>query len=281
MAIRLGAPVPISSDDPVELARAHRKLGYRAAFCPRVSLDDSQKIAEIEKAFEAEDVVIAEVGRWVNIMDPDAEKRKKNLDTVCQGLALADEVGALCCVDIAGSFDPKNWAGPHPDNLSQKAYDLTVENIRYILDSVKPKRAKFVLEMMPWVIPDTVDSFLKIIQAVDDPGFAVHLDPVNLICSPTLYYENTKVLEECFLKLGKWIVSCHAKDTFLPSGNLTAYFKEVIPGTGSMDYRTFLRGLEALPQDAPLLIEHLKTAEEYTQAREYIFSVGKEIGISF
>ena len=281
MAIRLGGPVFNSSDDPVELAQAHRKLGYRAAFCPRVALDDRQKIAEIEKAFKAEDVVIAEVGIWVNIMDPDPEKRKKNLDAVCYGLALADAVGALCCVDTAGSLDPDNWVAPHPDNLSQKAFDLTVENIRYILSSVKPKRAKFVLEMMPWVIPDSADSFLALIQAVDDPGFAVHLDPVNLICSPRLYYENTKVLEECFQKLGKWIVSCHAKDSFLPSGNLTAYFKEVIPGTGNMDYRTFLRGLEALPQDAPLLIEHLKSAEEFQQAREYIFSVGEEVGISF
>ncbi len=280
MAVRLGAPVPISSDDPVELARAHRKLGYRAAFCPRVSLDDGQKIAEIEKAFKAEDVVIAEVGRWVNISDPDEEKRKKNLDTVCQGLALADAVGALCCVDTAGSRDPDNWVAPHPDNFSQKFFDLTVENIRYILDSVKPKRAKFVLEMMPWVFPDSPDSFLKLIQAVDDPGFAAHLDPANLINCPKRYYENSKLLEECFQKLGKWIVSCHAKDSLF-TYELTTHIVEVRAGTGGMDYRTFLRGLEALPQDAPLLIEHLKTPEEYNLAKEYIFSVGKEIGISF
>ena len=68
MAIRLGGPVFNSSDDPVELARAHRKLGYRAAYCPRVALEDKQRIAAIEKAFKAEDVVIAEVGVWVNIM---------------------------------------------------------------------------------------------------------------------------------------------------------------------------------------------------------------------
>ena len=66
------------------------------------------------------------------------EKRKKNLEAVCRGMALADEVGALCCVDIAGSFNAEQWDASHPDNLSQKALDLTVENIRHILDSVKP-----------------------------------------------------------------------------------------------------------------------------------------------
>lgn len=279
MAIRLGGPIFNPSDDPVELARAHRELGYRAAYCPRVALEDRQRITEIRKAFEAEDVLIAEVGVWVNIMDTDEEKRKKNLEAVCRGLALADEVGALCCVDIAGSFNPERWDGPHPDNLSKKAFDLTVENIRYILDSVKPRRARFVLEMMPWSIPDSPDSFVEIIEAADRPGFAVHLDPVNLINSPKRYYENARLLEECFEKLGKWITSCHAKDSLL-TNQLTTHINEARPGTGGLDYPTYLRGLEALPQDAPLLIEHLNTAEEYDLARKYIFSVGKEIGVS-
>ena len=280
MAIRLGGPAFNSSDDPVELVRAHRKLGYRAAYCPKVDPGDGQRIAEIEKAFKAEDVVIAEVGRWINLLVLDEEQRKKNLEFVCQGLALADEIGALCCVDTAGTFDTERRSAPHPDNLSQEAFDLTVENIRYIVKSVKPKRAKFVLEMMPWVFPDSPDSFLELIKAVDDPGFAVHLDPANLINCPKRYYENGKLLEECFQKLGKWIVSCHAKDSLF-TYELTTHISEVRAGTGNMDYRTFLRGLEALPQDAPLLIEHLKTPEEYELAKEYIFSVGKEIGVSF
>lgn len=50
-------------------------------------------------------------------------------------------------------------------------------------------------------------------------------------------------------------------------------------GTGGLDYGTYLRDVESLPQDTPLLIEHLKTAEEYDLAREYIFSVGKETGV--
>jgi len=280
MAIRLGGQIFHQSDDPAELARAYRKLGYRAAYCPGVALEDKQKIKDIEEAFKAEDVLIAEVGVWVNTMDVDEEKRKKNLEAVCRGLALADEVGALCCVDTAGSFNEENWAGPHPDNTSKKAFDLIVQNINYILDSVKPKRAKFVIEMMPWVIPDSPDSFLDLVRAVDRPGFGVHLDPVNIINSPKRYYENAKLLEECFEKLGKWVVSCHAKDSEL-TDQLTTHINEVRPGTGGLDYRTYLRGLEALSQDAPLLIEHLKTAEEYDLAREYIFSVGKDIDISF
>ena len=149
-----------------------------------------------------------------------------------------------------------------------------------VLVIVKPKRSKFVLEMMPWVIPDSPDSFLEIIEAVDRPALGVHLDPVNIVNCPRRYYDTGALIEECFEKLGKWIVSCHAKDTLI-TGQLTTHINEARPGTGCLNYHTYLRELEALPQDAPLMLEHLRTAEEYDQAREYIFSVGKELGISF
>ncbi|HGJ66316.1 TPA: sugar phosphate isomerase/epimerase, partial [bacterium] len=268
MAIRLGGPIFAKIDDPVELAHAHRKIGYRSAYCPSVALEDKQRIKAIEKAFKDEDVVIAEVGVWVNMMDTDDTKRKQNIEAVCHGLALADEVGALCCVDIAGSLNPERWDGPHPDNISKKAFDMTVDNVKYIINSVKPKRAKFVLEMMPWVIPDSPDSFLDLIEAIDDSAFGVHLDPVNLVNSPRRYYETGKLLQECFDKLGKWIISCHAKDTQL-TNQLTTHINEARPGTGNLDYKTYLKGLNSLPQNPPLLIEHLGTEEEYTLAREY------------
>ena len=56
---------------------------------------------------------------------------------------------------------------------------------------------------------------------------------------------------------------------------------EVAPGKGTMDYATYLRRLAQLPQAPPLMIEHLSTAEEYAGARDHIFKVGKQEGLSF
>src|SRR5215831_6086634 len=100
--IRLGGPIFVNTDDPDELARAHRALGYRAAYCPKADVKDTSRVRAIETAFKQQDVVISEVGRWVNLLDSDPEKRRANLATVTEGLALADAIGALCCVDIAG-----------------------------------------------------------------------------------------------------------------------------------------------------------------------------------
>ena len=133
-SLRLGAPVFERHDDPQELALAHRKLGYRAAYCPSATLDDKDRIRDVRQGFARHDVVIAEVGRWCNLLDPDGAKRAENLRKVTEGLALADEIGARCCVDIAGSFNRDVWYGPHPENLSDDFFDAAVENARKIIE---------------------------------------------------------------------------------------------------------------------------------------------------
>src|SRR5262245_9510786 len=92
--LRLGGPIFLKSDDPVELAKEHRRLGYRAAYCPAAETKDAEKIRAIERAFTEADVVLAEVGAWVNMMDQDLAKRRQNLDYVTDRMALADAVGA-------------------------------------------------------------------------------------------------------------------------------------------------------------------------------------------
>jgi sugar phosphate isomerase/epimerase len=189
-SVRLGAPVFGAPADPDGLAKAHRDLGYRAAYCPNIDLADKERIRDTEAAFEKHDVVIAEVGRWVNLMDSDPEKRKQNHAFVTEGLALAEAVGARCCVDIAGSFNEEVWYGPHPKNFSQEFFDAAVENARKIIDAVKPKRTKFAYEMMGWARPDSADSYLALLKAIDRPGFAVHLDPCNAINCNDRLFEN-------------------------------------------------------------------------------------------
>ncbi len=277
--MRLGVKLDTHSDDPEAIARAYVDAGYSAAVCPPVSLDQPERIRALREAFARHDVMLAEVGVWNNMLDPDPAQRAANVEANIRALALADELDARCCVNIAGSFNPTHWDGPHPRNLSEEAFELTVQNVRQIIDTVKPKRTFYTLETMPWVIPDSPDSYLKLIEAVDRPMFGVHLDPVNLINCPVRYYDNAGLLRECFTKLGPWIVSCHGKD-ILMRDQLTVHLDEVRPGLGALDYKVFLQELSRLTRDVPLILEHLPQ-EEYPAAREYVVGVAAEIGLSF
>jgi sugar phosphate isomerase/epimerase len=275
--VRLGGPIFKKSNDPVELAKEHRRLGYSAAYCPPdLKAGDSAAIEATKKAFAAEDVVIAEVGAWVNMLDADEDKRKKNMHYVLERLALADQVGARCCVDIGGSYNPSQWDGPDARNLKKDYFDATVQNCRYLIDTAKPTHTKFSIEMMGWSLPNTPDSYVKLIKAIDRPHqFGAHVDVSNIIDSPQVYYNNAALIGEVFRTLGPWILSCHAKDV----GPFATHFTEVIPGHGGVDYKAYLRGIASLPQQTPLMLEHLKTAEQYDEARTYIQKQAAEAGV--
>jgi sugar phosphate isomerase/epimerase len=278
--IRLGGPVFLKSEDPTELAQEHRRLGYSAAYCPPAKASDRERTRAIVDAFAKANVVIAEVGAWKNMLDPDSEKRKANLEYVIERCALAEAVGARCCVDIAGSYNPDLWYGPNPKNLSKEFQDATVENCRKVIDAIQPKRTKFTIEMMGWNLPDGPDTYLDLIKAVDRPAFGVHMDVCNGVNSPRRFYENSKFIAECFKKLGPKIASCHAKDLqWVPE--LNVHFLEVVPGRGQIDYKSYLRALASLPTEVPLMLEHLKTPEEYEEGKKYIQRVATELSLKF
>jgi sugar phosphate isomerase/epimerase len=273
--ILLGAPIFLKSEDPAELAREHRRLGYSAAYCPNASPSDSARCKAIEDAFAKEQVVIAEVGAWKNMLAPSAAERKQNLDYIIERLALAEAVGARCCVTIAGSYNTEVWYGPHPENFSFEFFDATVENCWKILDAVKPKRTKFAIEMMGWCIPSGPEEYLRLVQAVNNEAFGVHIDVCNGINSPERYYNNAAFTRSCFRILGRYVVSVHAKDLQWIPG-MQMHFVEVVPGRGDYDYKPLLNEMARLPAPVPLMLEHLKTAEEYTEGVEYIRKVAAE-----
>ncbi|WP_156342977.1 sugar phosphate isomerase/epimerase family protein [Devosia sp. A16] len=280
MAIRLGGHgLSVDSEDPYAFARAHRAFGYGAAYVPEVSLDDRDRLTAIEAAFAAENVVLAEIGIWRNLVSPDDAVRKANLGYAVERLAIADAVGAGCAVSYIGSFRAGTDYAPAAENMRPEAFDACVETVRYLLDTVKPTRAKFALEMMQYSLPDSVDSYVELIRAVDRPMFGAHFDPVNLIMTPRVYFDNGALIRECFDKLGQWVVSCHAKDIKLHH-QAALHLDEVQIGEGALDYRTYLGELARMPREVPLMLEHLK-GDDYAVARDRIFAVGDAAGIAF
>lgn len=277
--MRLGGPVfNYEKDDPDAWIEALKKNGYRAAYCPVQAGAGTEVIAAYAEAAAKADIVIAEVGAWSNPLSPDETEREKAIGYCQQQLALADEIGALCCVNISGSRGTR-WDGPHPDNLTEETFTLIVETTRKIIDAVRPRRTYYSLEPMPWMYPDSPGSYLDLIRAIDRDRFAVHLDPVNWINSPQRYFSNSAFLRECFEKLGPFIKSCHAKDILL-ADRLTTHLDEMRPGLGFLDYRTFLKEMHRLPADTPLMLEHLEREEEYRESAEYVRSVAAELNIA-
>jgi sugar phosphate isomerase/epimerase len=275
--MRLGGPVFGKYENPEEWVKLVKLAGYGAAYCPVGAETETEVIKAYESAAKKADIIIAECGAWSNPISPDAKIRGEAMSKCKAQLALADEIGAQCCVNITGSRGAK-WDGPGKDDLTSETFDMIVDSVREIIDAVKPKRSFYSLETMPWMYPDSPESYLDLIKAIERKFFAVHLDPVNIICSPQKYFNNTKLLMECFRKLGPHVKACHAKDIILRN-NLTVHLDECRPGTGGLDYVTYLHELNKLNKDVPLMLEHLPNAEEYRLAGEHIRSVAEKEGL--
>lgn len=283
---RLGASITdyLGTVDTDVYLRECRDQGYRAAPCPVIDPNDVEVVRYVRSEFSKSDVVISETAAWVNALDPDPDLRKRAREEITQALALADELGAACCATVSGSFaasgTPDSHVGHHPDNFTQEAIDAVVEWVRNVLKEVNPTRSFLTLEMTPWAVVDRPDVYLQVLESVAHPGLAVHLDPANSLTSPRALFKSKAVLEDLFEQLGAWVKACHAKDVTFVGSPAIVSLREVPPGTGYLDYATFLRLTKQLDPDTPLIMEHLPDRETYKRSGERIRAVAAEIDLS-
>jgi len=276
--VRLGAPVPGNFADPAEWVKSVKALRYSAVYCPVQPGAPVELIRSFKEEAKRSNILIAEVGAWSNLMDPNEPARKESVNKNIDALQLADEIGAVCCVNISGARG-EIWDGPYAGNYTKETFNQIVETTRFIIDQVKPVNAFYTLEPMPYMLPDSPDTYLELVKAIDRKQFAVHLDPVNMISSPQKYFNNAGFLKECFAKLGPYIKSIHAKDiTILPE--LTLHLEERRPGEGYLDYAVFLQETSKL-KDIPFMLEHLNSQADYLLAAAYVREVGAKNGIVF
>ena len=225
--------------------------------------------------------MLAEFGAYcINILDTNPVLRQKNIDEICRRLEYADEMGVRCCVMHGGSVETGDWGNANPLNMSEKSFYETVTAIQSILDRVQPTTTKLVIETESYLLPDSPEIYARLIEAVDRPGFAVHLDPVNIIASPRQFYYNAQYIKQCFSILGPWIVSCHAKDITMPAKHATVQINETFIGDGMLDYATYLTEIEKLNPAPTLMIEHLDE-QQLHQGLQFIFAQAAAIGITF
>ena len=265
----LGISSALEHASPADWAARHKAMGLKAVVFPVSCLDGEETIRAYKKAADEAGLVIAEVGVWRNTLAADLEERKKWTDYAAAQLQMADEIGAICCVNVVGTPYGPRWDGGYRNNFSPELWKMAVRMIREIIDRVKPRQAKFCIESMPWMIPSSPQEYLRLMDDVDRPEFGTHLDVVNMITSPQRYFFNDEFLHECFTLLKGTICSCHLKDVRLKE-EYTFQLEETSCGNGALDMELYASLASAENPRIPMIIEHLHTDEEYRASVEYV-----------
>ena len=263
----LGGSIVGAYSDMSEWEELLVRSRFRAITAPFSCRTPAEEIRSFCEIIRRRGVKIAEIGVWKNLMDPDEAAAAEAMRFAKGQLALADELDIPCCVNIAGTSGTAGWDSADRNNYTAETYERIIRQTREILDEVRPKRAFYCIEPMPWMVPDGPDEYLQLIRDVDRPQFAAHMDFVNMINSPRRALAAEDFIEECFRKLGPYIKSTHIKDTRLDPVRLTTVLEECSPGEGMLDYGRVVGILDKyLPADAPVLLEHMQTEEDYRKA---------------
>ena len=269
--------IDYNSYDPEQAARAHVDLGYKAAYAPFIPVSETALIKKTEKAFKKQGVVLAEMGFWKNLQSQNEYERMQNIERMCETLASADEMGALCALDTIGSCSFGGICdGINEHNFTDEFLDAAVENARYIINQVKPKRAKFAYENFALTALDSLDQMEKMMKAVDSESFGIHLDATNLVTCPREFFSFPSIVKDAFSRFGDAIVSCHIKDLRLIYPATHIEIRETIPGDGMLDMACYLGEIDRLSRGIPCMMEHLNGEEEYLKARVNVMAIAEE-----
>lgn len=275
--MKLGISYTPRHETPDEWAAFLAALGCKAAVCPIAAGVAPDTIAAYREAAARHDIAIAEVGVWNSPIADDEAVRTKALAFAKGQLRLADEIGALCCVNVAGSTGP-NWSFGCGKDRTPEGWRRIVESVQEIIDDVQPQNTCYSMECMPIVPPTSPDEYLRLLADVNREHFSVHLDPFNMFFTPDRYFRSAEFFHECFEKLGPQVKSIHAKSVRLTE-ELTFCIREVPIPEGGVDFDAFLQEVGHLAPEMPVIIEHRNSLDEYRTALSYVRERAQALGV--
>jgi sugar phosphate isomerase/epimerase len=232
--------------------------------------------------YHAAGIHLVQVGCYRNLIAVDETVRAAAIRDVCRAMELAGAMAVPAVICGGGHRHPSDRsdnAAVHPATWTDQAIDVLVESCQEIVTTVSPTAATLCLE--PWVITslNSPARLEQVVTRVDHPKLAVELDPVNMM-TPAYYADTGRFLTECFDRLGEKIRLVHAKDSLLKPQPYSYHMSEAVPGDGQLDYRTLLRLLQRLPDDTPLLVEHLAEEAVIARACAYIRSIANQLDLA-
>lgn len=268
--------------DPEAYARHAREMGYSAIYAPDwLTIDKPEEIAYARKVFEREGLVVAEAGYWENPLDTRAQARKAVREEMVRVYQMAEELGARCVVNTAGSYcEGPGYTNHNPRNFTQEHFEDAVEMARWFIDQVQPRRTCFTYEVFMYNTVDSPENYDRILKAVDRKMFGAHIDLTNMMRSPRELYMGGDLTRRCVKLFGERIVSTHIKDARLVRPAITTMIQECLPGTGEVDLPPFITEMAGLPNLVTMMTEHLNGREEYQRAFDYIKGVAGQNGIA-
>ena len=216
-------------------------------------------------------------GYWQPLMSPDESLRREAVRTLQAAVRIAHQLGARGIDTGPGSMSPDGPWMPHGDNWNPEVKDQLIKSLRECAQTAEDHGIYISLEGHQVVVLDNAETTREVLDAVDSHWVRSDLDPANWITLKTVFDTGTAI-DEMFDTLGNHIVSGHAKDISINPSHII-HMPTNAPGTGQLDFATYIRRLEALDPTYPLIVEGA-SAEQLPATSQFLNQTAADLGIA-
>lgn len=220
-------------------------------------------IKTIQNAIQKSKVNISVISGTFNTLELDKNKRRENLKKFTAVVRAAKLLEVPYVSISTGSFNQKNFWSPHPDNGTEKAWELLFQTLEPMLKAAVENNVTIIFEPEQANVVRTSKDSLRLMEKFSSPNLKVLFDAANIV---TKYDKDnlSEKIQEAIEELKKYIAIAHCKDCIVTEKGVT-----VAPvGKGNLPLEEYIRELGKC-YDGPLIMHGLEK-EDVPFAVKYI-----------
>ncbi|MCC4421026.1 sugar phosphate isomerase/epimerase [Limosilactobacillus reuteri] len=207
-------------------------------FLPKELIADSSfyspgLLNEINQKFKQAGIQISVLGNYVNMIDLDESKRRKNLQSYRNSLLAEQFLHAAVVGSETGSM--LSPGGYTIDNFTETALLRVISSVKQIVRNAEKLGAIFAIE--PGINHPLYNNYVvrRVLDEVNSPNLLVIFDLANLL-SKENYKNQDKILQDAARLYGNRICTFHLKDIDFINGK-----KVTVPfGSGLIDVDRYI-----------------------------------------
>lgn len=248
---------------------------------------DAQKCKRVRDTFRAHDLPVCAVSGYTNLIHPDEDQRRANVERLKEIIRYARQLGSPFVISETGTFNTESEWMHDPKNKTEEGFEACRQVIAELAQEAYDHGAVFCLETYVNNVVGSVEETVRMFARVDHPGLGLLMDPTN-------YFEDhnfddmDRVIDQVFDTLADRIRIAHAKDVArtedtsekhadigdadaLSSHTFRGVGAMVLdaPGLGGLNYDLYLRRLAEKHPNIPIVVEHL-SEDDVPRAKAFL-----------
>lgn len=208
--------------------------------------------AAIRSNLAANGIQVVGLAGYRNLIAPDPNKRRANLDFLRRCLEVAPGLGTSVVATETGTLHPASDWTATPENWSQTAWKSLSAALDELLPVAEKNGSILALEGYVNNVLATHGQLLGLLEEYPTPHLQVMLDPFNYL-SRHLLPARERITADFLNRFEPRFVLAHLKDVSAEGAEVsTPEF-----GSGVFPYKLYFDFLKTRRPDLPLILEHL------------------------